>query len=137
MGSIVNGEIQTHKFGQDYFNEYLVARRMFGTYESKILDRIDYIVRTIAKSYGTNLKGWWFHDAPEGGMGTFQPDRNQIGDIYWDIKGDGGYDKALCVIDGATWSLWDSFPTRWLWEDFEQELLSGKKKAEKKAKKRK
>lgn len=95
-------------------------------FEQKILDRIDYIIKTIYQTFGRRLSYWYFYGAGEG----------EVGNIPAHALKPGGYISPVCnphkdtmvhlknerVVD----LLGDGFPSRWLYEDFEDELKLGK-----------
>ena len=95
-----------------------------------IIDRINYIINFIYKTLGknknfTNKFSWWFDGADEG----------QVGD-YWQhsFAGDITFctDVECCGLeiidkDGKIYSCEGSIRERWLFEDFENEVIVGRK----------
>jgi len=109
-----------------YWEHFHIA----GSYADQIEKRIDYIIRQIYKEAGANgFTYWYFDDASEGDQGSLHRalDKTMIGNYIVDSRGMEILDELVVILkDGSTWGLFDSFPTRWLHEDFEQELIEGK-----------
>jgi hypothetical protein len=102
--------------------------------ENKITDRIDYIVRYCFGKIDT----WYFDDAQPGSIGDLW-ENIKYNEIEGIIISRGERfpertEKDLIIIDsnGGEINLYDSFPKRWLFEDFEKEVDEGKIKYEKK-----
>ena len=105
-----------------------------------IEDRIGYIAKTIFKTFGSSFENWYVQDAEEGEVGDIDSiisdDRVDISMIIFDsipnilvyIPPSNKSNKNWCIISrgGGKWSLKDSFPSYWLYEDFEEELKIGK-----------
>jgi hypothetical protein len=73
---------------------------------------------------------WYFYGAGEGEIGDLwrSYSRDEI-----DIITDRCPEEMIVLLkDDSEWGLNDSIPTRWLFEDFEEELIEGKKKYEEK-----
>lgn len=90
-----------------------------------IINRIHYIISFLFETFSEKKGSWWFDGAEEGEVGDFW--KNYYGyeiafrtDIFVnDIK----------IIDknGNFWSCGGWIPDRWLFEDFENEIIEGKK----------
>ena len=126
---------------QAVVDEYWKYFRLAGKFASQIEDRIDYIIKRIHQEAGISLNYWYFDDAPEGDQGSLHRALNKISisNYTTDTRGNGPMAELIILLnDGRIWCLWDGFPTRWLHEDFEKELVEGKaaylkKEADKKA----
>ena len=93
--------------------------------ESKIVDRMDYIIHTVCKTFDVSLETWYFDDAQEGQMGHLTCDDPELF-AKWDIR-----DRKEMVIltqDDEEFYFDNNIPTRWLFENFEEELENGKKR---------
>ena len=100
--------------------------------DGKIVNRIGYIIKTIYSTFHRKLKYWYVEGAGE----------NEIGDINKIICGDSietwrlhiepYHQENLIIFDRGNilQYLPDNIPIRWMYEDFENELISGKEKYE-------
>ena len=99
-----------------------------GKMEEQIVNRLEYIMQLSFQLFGQKKAYWYFHNAEEGEVGDFwrSYDKDQITMVVCDCN------NSMLIIDktGSDWGIADSVPTRWLFEDFEQELINGKKKYE-------
>lgn len=108
--------------------------------EDVIADRIDYIIREMCKTFNTKLLYWYFPDAAEGEVGNlwehFSNEQISVITQFLGDKSKNGSSRTMSIIDKFDNELFfdfDSFiPTRWLFEEFENELIEGKKKFEEK-----
>ena len=102
------------------------AHRLWSHYSEKIVDRANYVIRTTANLFGGKIEWWdWSNGAGEVD-GHF--DMDWLKDDYISVAGDtkGGNGEWVAILkDGGEWELGLTFPTRWFWEDFEQELIDG------------
>jgi hypothetical protein len=117
-------DLQTYQSVQETIREF----------NAELTDRVSYILQEIFKS---NLNWWaWSYTEEDGGMGgppkftkdefKFYCEMNKYKEVY------------IIDKDGVELDLESSFPTRWLYEDFEEELATGfdsynKKQEQKKA----
>lgn len=123
---------------QELFSTWEKLSRETSKLESQIEKRIDYIVRTVYKTFNNKLSTWYFYGAGEGEMGNMKLAIDK--DSFYIIvelerDRDGRYNSKEMVIllkDGSEWELEGEYPARWLFEDFEEELIQGKKKFEEK-----
>lgn len=102
------------------------AARIAAQEESKIIDRIHYIIETLYKTFDRELGYWCFPDADEGEVGNLWNHFHSYGiDVYSEGKRP---IKQMSIIDkyGQEWSFEGSIPERWLFEDFEKEISAGK-----------
>jgi hypothetical protein len=102
--------------------------------EDKITDRIDYIVKYCFGKIDT----WYFEGAQEGSNGDLW-ENIKYKEVEGIIISSGERfpertkrDLIIINADGGEINLYDSFPKRWLFEDFEKEVDEGKIKYEKK-----
>jgi hypothetical protein len=126
-----------------FLNDWKKAATLAGTMEESIVNRINYIVRTVYDVFKVKIDTWYFYGAGEGEVGDLmrQLDDNEINIITELARNkDGGYNSIeMVIIDkyGHEWGFEDSIPTRWLFEPFELELMNGKKNFEEKQAERK
>lgn len=114
------------KLEPSIINEYLGEKERFETCRGKIIDRMNYIVRSIFEICGGNLD-WWDveNDDPEYRSSGIKPDFNSFDD-YISFYAVGSLKNAWIIDkDGREICLRERFPTRWLWEDFEDEIKNG------------
>jgi len=99
--------------------------RQAGKMEEQIISRLNYIMETIYETFQTKLKYWYFSGARQGSVGDFFEayDGPMIGSFELSPFID---NCAIINKDGEEWWLEDGIPTRWLFEDFEEELAKGK-----------
>lgn len=125
-------------------SEYQKLSLQAGRIADQIEKRIEFILNTIYKTYGAKLDTWYFDGAEEG----------EVGDLFSNLGSTeiSGFtlepyifnnDCVILLKDGAEWGFDGGIPTRWLFENFEEELTQGRaayqtmleeKKARKKAK---
>lgn len=81
----------------------------------KVEDRFCYCIDTMCKIFGVKFDYYYFPDAEEGQMGTFDRDcyRDEISYCATPIH-------AKAVTDD--WDYNQGIPTAWLWTDFEDDL---------------
>lgn len=132
MITVAHKEPLTKEFA-DQAREYAEnANRL----ESQIIGRINYIMGSIFNLFNEDQAYWYFY----GGNGREQEDGS-----LWDHYSDDlievsvdceGYDVCCILQDGSEFDLRNGIPTRWLFEDFEEELKNGKTQYIAKEKKR-
>ena len=145
------------KIAKTDLDEYWRLTNLAGSYESKISDRITYVLRAIYKEYGAEVDHWYFDDASEGEGGSLDwrhLDKDAVSNYIVHTKKPYEGEKMFAKLNDGNYAEFGyEFPTRWLYEDFEAELSQGvavvkqeeldaknkkaKKKADKKAKKEK
>ena len=104
------------------------AHKLWSHYSQKIVDRSNYIIRKTAELFGGKIDWWdWSNGAGEVD-GHF--DIDWLNDDYISVAGDtkGGNCEWVAILKNEEWELRLTFLTRWIWEDFEQELTDGIKK---------
>lgn len=97
-------------------------------FEGLIIDRIEFIFNAIYNTFGKRLNYWYFDGAGEGEVGNIPeydlPIGNNISAIcdppYRDFVIYSSVENKVLHLDQ------DGFPSRWLYEDFEEELKTGK-----------
>jgi hypothetical protein len=125
--------MKTEPITQKLIDNWQLAANESSSMEGEITNRIDYIIRTIFDTFNKKLDTWYFDGAGEGDVGDLlrHYDENEINIITELSRNkEGVYDSIEMVIidkEGSEWGFDSSIPTRWLFEDFEQELIDGKK----------
>jgi hypothetical protein len=124
---------------QELFSDWERLHKEISSLESQMEDRIDYIIRSVFKEFGNRLSTWYFPGAEEGEVGSM---KYAVDKDYFTVETDcleryesskSGYKEMTILLkDGTRWSFEGMYLTRWLFEDFEEELVQGKKKYEEK-----
>ena len=134
------------KIPESHIQAAIDAHKLYAAASSKITDRMNYIIRKCIEIAGGKLDWWdWqcdgdYEDRSSGDfMESYHKDQLSIR-AEWSIK------REIIFIDkdGGEWLFQDGIPTRWLYEDFEEEFTNGlkaykekeKQKAEKAKEKR-
>jgi hypothetical protein len=100
--------------------------------EEDIQERIGYIIGVWMKAFGGKLTTWWFDGAEEGQVGTLIDHINEdsIYSIYTQCdtepKSNDDHDMVIIDKDDNEYGWQSEIPLRWLFEDFEQEIIQGK-----------
>lgn len=116
---------------KDFFQKYIELTNQVTECEDAIIDRVDYIVNKIVSLYNAKLDTWYFPEAEEGEVGSFEKASRDGEGIAVVIIEQNTY-KAFCEEflwideDGQEWALSESFPQSWLFKDFEDDLVKGK-----------
>lgn len=107
--------------------------------EEEVLDRISHVIQKICDVFEVKLNTWFFDDAEEGDIGSVKNNINstEVGDYVICLYEQNNVDFVILDKDGKERDLSDQFPRRWLHEDFEEELIEGKKLFLKKERERK
>jgi hypothetical protein len=107
----------------------IIARREEAANELYSIDadisaRIDYILNFIYNAFGSKLSNWYFQGASENQDGFFEP--HMFSEEFYVYK-EPSLPNDGCFIckDDVEWGLEEGIPSRWLFEDFEDELTSG------------
>lgn len=115
-------------------SNWLELQKNSSSLEGKIINRIGYIVRKIHEFFEDELSWWDFPgDGKRGEGGLLINALNNITDeILFQSEINGRSYKTYVVIlsDNSKWDLSGGFPRRWLFENFEEELIEGKEKFE-------
>lgn len=93
--------------------------------EGRIVDRMDYIIHKVCTTFNATLETWYFDDARDGEMGHLTWDEPELF-ARWDIRD--RKDMIILTQDGEEYYFDNTIPTRWLFENFEEELEAGKKR---------
>lgn len=106
------------------------SKKSYESTEQVIVDRMDYILHTVFEEFGNDFGSWYFHDAGEGQMGHLTWDETDLVMEFYQPK----IKNEMIFIDkgGDEYRFDQSIPTRWLFEDFEEELSDGIKKYQEK-----
>jgi hypothetical protein len=100
------------------------AQKQVEKVNAKINKRIHYILDTIFKTYGKKLKAWWFMDAPFDTHGTLRECAGFVEGLC--TMPDMDWDWAMILGEDTIHLMDEGFPSKWLYQDFEQELKEGK-----------
>jgi hypothetical protein len=121
------------KLEKDILEKRRIAIDQVLPYNKAINARVEYICKTICKVFNTHLKNW-----------EYPNDTNSFDDAVYGNSISvyiycGKYFSEMDIFDknNKLWCLGDSFPERWLYEDFEAELKDGRQKYIKKEEARK
>jgi len=132
------------KITKDFYNETLDKEKELYKNVEVLEKRLDYILTTFFHQWDINLNTWYFEDAKEGEVGNILQNMNSDSVYYIHIETNSKHDKKfhneeIVIIDKFGKELyWENeIPTRWLFEDFEQEVIDGKAKMEEKNRKSK
>lgn len=102
------------------------AYNLWASTENKIANRVSYIIRTIAKIFGGKIE-WW--DWKNGGgevNGHFEFSMLNGKEFQLDGSKKGGEMDWVSTLKEGEWEFtWLAFPTRFIWEDFEDEVRNG------------
>lgn len=118
-------------------NKILSLLSLKAEVEGFVMDRVDYIIEKIADTFDSEVKWWSFPCSSEyHSMGNFYDAYN---DDCFQFEGEFKRSHSWTIIldDGEEYDLNNEFPTRWLYENFEEELINGKKELEQKIAKQK
>lgn len=115
-------------FKKEFFEKRTETVKKLGRYDELLQNRITYIVQQICKIFNLKFRTWYFPDAAEGELGSFEKasyhDSVRLTiDYSPNIKGN--QDMIILMKDGGEWELYE-IPKRWLSEDFEEELEQGR-----------
>ena len=117
------------------FDDWQVSINHSARLENIIIERLSYIVHTIYNIFGYQVNTWYFDDAKEGEVGDLNNHiyNDYINNIIVECKSL-KKDPAIIIFDKNRfeWEKDLGIPVRWLFENFEQEIIDGKKKFEEK-----
>lgn len=119
--------------------EWQGLRKRADFLEGQILDRITYIIRFWMETFGGKLETWYFDGAAEGDVGDLRHymSGTTIHNICTICKPNPNAEMVIIDKDGDEYAWESEIPTRWLYEDFEQEIVNGKTLFEAREKQRK
>lgn len=120
---------------KEFVNETLLLNNQLESKKEIIFNRIEYILKFIFKAFGGELDYWYFDGAEEGEVGDLFKNYNP-NTIY--VIAEGSYNYSV-IIDkfNNEWDFDGEIPTRWLFEDFEDEVLDGLKEYKKRQEEKK
>jgi hypothetical protein len=116
----------------DIFDKQDELLKELATINGMIEDRIDFILKKIWEVFGYNLEGWYVDGAEENELGDLlslihMPEYIDLGPIIYYCSDKGHIrEKFNAILEGEKYSLTQGMPYRWLFEDFENELIDGK-----------
>lgn len=115
------------KLSKSDIKEWHLAEEQAYMHKTKIIERIDYILRYMFGLYGVVMKTWYFADAKEGDFGTLRVElgSDNIYDIFVELAPNKIKPVINFIISGKEWKFDTSILTRWLFEDFETEMFQG------------
>lgn len=96
--------------------------------DDKIEERIDYIIRRVYEEFDAEIHTWHPDGYVEGSAMLHMLDDPFIENI--EVLSELPEEAGIIDNDGDEWNFNESFslPLRWLFEDFEQELVEGKRR---------
>jgi hypothetical protein len=118
-----------NKIEQKDLEEFWKYTQLAGSYTDKIEQRITYVLRRIYQEFDFELDYWYFDGAEEGQVGDLARhlDKDIVSGFITESKTPGYIeDFSIDFDDGTVADFGYGFPTRWLYEDFEDELVRGK-----------
>lgn len=122
-----------HAIEQKDLDEYFKYISLAGGYGEKIEKRIDHILRRVHQEFNSRLNYWYWDDAPEGDQGQLHRhiDRNfrdnSVITSYITDATEGDANEWCIVLNDGTVHDFYGIPAKWLFEDFESELVEGKR----------
>lgn len=94
--------------------------------EEIVHDRIAYILNSVAEAFGGECDYWYFDGAEEGCVSDFLRSYNEKTiQVILEYSRCPSAMNIICKDGGEFWFQHGEFPTRWLFEDFEDELSNG------------
>lgn len=118
---------------KDVFDKRDALLKQIGPLQLAIEHRLDYVLHKAYELCGAKFNSWYIDGAAEGEVGAI--DECFINDsisrceiILYNFNGPNS-DDAYCVVLGdSMWDLMEEIPKRWMFEDFEDELVQGRAK---------
>jgi hypothetical protein len=130
----------------ELFKEWKFAVNRTAELSEILEERITFILQRLTAIFGGELDTWYFDEAEENEVGNLSHhlDSNSIDELHLEYKRNITCGRnGMVIIDkfGKEYGCGYEIPTRWLFEDFEQEIINGKKlyeerEADNKAKKK-
>jgi len=122
------------KINKTDLDKYWTAIKAVGPYHEKIVNRINYILRTTYKEFGGEID-WWDFENYDGNAYTLEQclGKTEVSNLDVRVKGSWRDLEELIIKldDGDYCEFTYGFPIRWLYEEFEDELSRGKATQEK------
>lgn len=103
----------------------------FWTFDSILIKRITYILQQISKVCTFSFDDWYVTGAPDenfGDVGSLlyhNTIRSEL-IILEGMEGKWYTPHSIIIIKGKEWNLRNKIPQRWLFENFEQELIDSR-----------
>ena len=123
------------KLTKEDLDFYKEAETRYEALKSNIVDRIDEILKFSFKTFGSKLEYWYFDGAEEGEIGPLKID-TEWGDVHGMVMKP-YFTMVILLEDGSEWGIEDGIPIKWLTEDYQDEIVKGKKLYEKKQEEKK
>jgi len=115
---------EPHTLSQETIKVFRQKQLEYAKLKEQLELRVGYIVRKIFEVCGGQLN-WWNWDDPErltnGNVPSIDGDAFRIYIFFYKSP----KNDTILLKDGTEWVIFDDIPTRWLWEDFEDELVNG------------
>ena len=112
-----------NKITQQDLNSFFNSLETTKKYESIITERINYVVRRIAELAKTRVFWWDFKNGYDENDGYLDYDTFVDGGIC--VEGESSADRFKVVLDNKIWNFPFEFPQRFLFNDFDEEVLQG------------
>jgi len=96
--------------------------------DAMLIKRLSYLFKKIGKACNFSFSGWNISNSPEGYYGDLDQifSNHQI-NMSKIIFTHGSYEPLNIIINGKTINMKNCVPIRWLFSNFEQELVEGRK----------
>lgn len=128
------------KYTEKDIKNYLTAQAAFNTETQKFDNRVEHVLKVIAKVFSAKLEYWYFHNAEEGERGTCRDYVLTSTDKWTEV--DYILESKPKILSTGAWDYADGFPRMFLFmtdkeiEDFIKKEIKDeeKKAADKKAK---
>jgi len=114
---------------KNLYNQWKEANDLVVKLEEDIIARIDYIIKSVFNIFGQKLITWYFEkdDMPL----SHSIDGFYISEITTEVSmSEPRKDMVIFLKGGFTCDLRHEFPTYWLFENFEEEVINGRKQYE-------
>lgn len=108
---------------------WLELQKNSSALEDQIVDRINYIVRKICEVFNDKLDWWDFPGDGNRGEGGRMIDAINGDKVSFVAEAENALSSHEVIFkDNSKWDLNSDFPKRWLFENFEEELIEGKER---------
>lgn len=126
MSDLVKGSFPITR---ELFGERAEVQRKLGELEQPLFNRINYVIESAITQLGGTV-AWWdwkYPDGPDSIDNVFQGG-DYFFPIDWEVDGLGTDDTWIIDKYGIETCLFEGFPVRWLFEEFESEVTEGRQK---------
>lgn len=113
------------ELNKQFIDSITKSYKEFNELESMLSDRITEVLHTIAKVFNTKLDWWDWHNGGNDIDGHFTIDMVGNDEFYVHANFKNSSKMVAIVKDGEWGFAEGSFPTWFLFEDFEQPLIDG------------